>query len=89
MTPPSPRAFSLFQDVLDLSAPEREAWLASAAADPALRAEVESLLDYHGREDGPLDRPLLTRTDAPPTTTSTTTSTRPTPPSASRSARGA
>ena len=65
MTPPSPRAFALFQDVLDLPEAERAAWLATASGDPTVRAEVASLLSYLGRTDGVLDRPLLTRTGAP------------------------
>lgn len=48
-------ADAIFDGLLDLPAPEREAALAAMALEPAVVAHVHRLLQAHGRDDGPLD----------------------------------
>src|SRR5438270_694890 len=48
-----PRIVELFEKALELEPDQRAAFLAQACADPAVRAEVESLLAHH--ESGEAD----------------------------------
>ncbi|MDT8435673.1 MAG: serine/threonine-protein kinase [Gemmatimonadota bacterium] len=53
------RALEIFQAALDLPDDERAAWIErQTGGDEDLRRDVEALLSAHGREHGPLDRPL-------------------------------
>ncbi len=51
------RVRELFDRALELPAPERESFLAREATDPAIRAEVSSLLEHLEKEDGFLESP--------------------------------
>ena len=58
------RIEALYHDARARAAPDRSEFLERACVgDPALRREVESLLEYEGAADGFLERPAIEDAD--------------------------
>jgi hypothetical protein len=55
------RVRELFEEVLEVEVPARAAWLEGRVAAPAVKAEVESLLDHHSRAGSFLEEPVAER----------------------------
>jgi predicted Ser/Thr protein kinase len=55
------RVRELFEGVLDVEPPARAEWLRGQAAAPAVKAEVESLIEHHTRAGAFLEEPVAER----------------------------